>query len=151
MTRRIGLALRKYTSAQLTDLTNRFGATGTQEADAIDTGTLVRNSTTNVTSVWNGVAFVTGTDPAAGVAPVNTVVPTITGTLTAGQTLTVGNGTWTGTPTPLFTYQWFKGGVAVAGATASTFVAQSGVITATVTGHNGYGNVVATTIGSTVP
>jgi hypothetical protein len=151
MSRRVGFVPRGFTSTQLTDLTTRFGALGTQELNAIQIGTLVRNTTSNVLSVWNGVAFVAGTDPAVGVAPVNTVVPVITGTLTAGLTLTASTGTWTATPTSLYTYQWYKGGAAVAGATASTFVAQSGTITVTVTAQNGIGVASATSIGSVVP
>ena len=39
--------------------------------------------------------------------PANTVLPTVTGTARDGQTLTVASdGTWTGTPTISYTYQW---------------------------------------------
>lgn len=62
---------------------------------------------------------------ASGNPPVNTVAPAITGTMTVGQTLTLGNGTWTGTATITYTYQWFAAGVAIAGATASTYVLTS--------------------------
>jgi hypothetical protein len=40
-------------------------------------------------------------------APVNTVAPAVTGTTTEGSTLSTTDGTWTGTPTISFTYQWF--------------------------------------------
>jgi hypothetical protein len=62
----------------------------------------------------------------------NAVVPTITGTPTVGQTLTAGNGTWSATPDS-YTYVWRRGGVAISGATSSTYVVVSGDIGATIT------------------
>lgn len=53
--------------------------------------------------------------------PVNTAVPVVSGTATVGQTLTTTNGTWTNTPTS-YTYKWLRNGVAITGATASTYV-----------------------------
>jgi len=53
----------------------------------------------------------------AGNAPVNTVAPAVTGTAQARQTLTTTNGTWTGVPTPTFTYQWQFGTTNISGAT----------------------------------
>ena len=38
--------------------------------------------------------------------PVNTVLPLVSGTATPGQTLSLTNGSWTGAPTPTYTYQW---------------------------------------------
>jgi sugar lactone lactonase YvrE len=51
--------------------------------------------------------------------------PTVTGTLAPGATLTAGTGTWTPTPDS-FTYQWLRDGVAIGGATATTYVVTSG-------------------------
>lgn len=56
----------------------------------------------------------------AGSAPDNTVLPAITGTAEEDQTLTVSSGTWTGSPTPSYAYQWFRDGESIPGATAST-------------------------------
>ena len=58
----------------------------------------------------------------AGTAPVNTVAPAVTGTATVGQTLSTTNGTWTGVPTPTFTYQWQRVTTNISGATSSTYV-----------------------------
>lgn len=66
----------------------------------------------------------TVTPSAAPTAPANTVAPAITGTAQTGQTLTCSAGTWTGTPTITYAYQWKRNGTNIAGATASTYVLQ---------------------------
>lgn len=43
---------------------------------------------------------------AGGDPPVNTVAPTISGSTVVGNTLSGTNGTWTGDPTIVYTYQW---------------------------------------------
>jgi hypothetical protein len=60
----------------------------------------------------------------AGIAPVNTVAPAVSGTATIGSTLTISDGTWTGTPTPTFAYQWQRVTTNISGATSSTYVVQ---------------------------
>jgi hypothetical protein len=50
--------------------------------------------------------------PAAG--------PTVSGTANVGQVLTCATGTWTGT-SPTLTFQWLHNGVAISGATSSTY------------------------------
>jgi hypothetical protein len=84
-------------------------------------------------------------DPlAGGNPPVLTVIPTITGTATVGQTLTASTGTFTGDATITYAYQWFAGGVAISGATSSTFVLTSGQtgkkVSVRVTGTNSSGS-----------
>lgn len=82
--------------------------------------------------------------------PLNTSPPTITGIPKVNEILTAHSGTWTGSPT--FTYQWKRAGVAISGATASTYtlvVADLGVsITVTVTGTNISGSANATSSGT---
>ncbi|WP_028048562.1 hypothetical protein [Cellulomonas sp. URHD0024] len=51
---------------------------------------------------------------------VNTVKPTVSGTAKVGYTLTAIAGTWSPNPTTV-TYQWLRSGVAISGATASTY------------------------------
>ena len=60
-----------------------------------------------------------GSAVAAIVAPANTVLPVISGSTTVGSTLTTTDGTWTGSPTPTYTYQWKRGGTNISGATAN--------------------------------
>jgi hypothetical protein len=64
-----------------------------------------------------------GLNPDGGVPldyprPINTVAPAITGTPATGQVLTCSNGTWVGASS--FAHQWYRDGVAIGGATAST-------------------------------
>lgn len=61
----------------------------------------------------------------AGVPPAFTVTPAITGTAEVGEVLTVSNGTVTGDAPITYSYQWFAGGVAISGATDSTFTLTS--------------------------
>ncbi len=59
--------------------------------------------------------------------PANTGLPTITGALQPGSVLTASPGTWTGSPTPTFAYQWERCGtggtscVDIGSAAASTY------------------------------
>ena len=81
------------------------------------------------------------------VAPVNTLAPVISGTTTLGSTLTSTTGTWTGSPAPTFTYQWYRGATLISGATSSTYVTvladSTASITCRVTGTNTGGSAVA--------
>jgi fibronectin type 3 domain-containing protein len=62
-----------------------------------------------------------------GIAPTNTAIPTVTGTVQVGRALTATDGSWSGTPTPAYDYQWQRCNalgsscVAISGATASTY------------------------------
>jgi hypothetical protein len=80
----------------------------------------------------------------AGNPPVNTVAPAITGTAQEGQIVTCSTGTWTGTPTITYAYQWKRNGSNIGSATNSTYtlvtadVSQS--ITCQVTATNAVGS-----------
>lgn len=56
-----------------------------------------------------------------GEAPVNLTLPSISGLFVSGETLTVIPGDWSDETNPP-TYQWYLDGVAVAGATGTTFL-----------------------------
>ena len=80
-------------------------------------------------------------------APVNTVAPTVTGTAQARQTLSCSTGTWTGSATITYAYQWQYGATNISGATSSTYVIDQAYIGSTircvVTATNGGGSVSA--------
>ena len=67
-----------------------------------------------------------------GSAPVNTVAPVVSGSAVVGQTLSCTTGTWTGAPTPTFTYQWQRSGSNIGGATSSTYVIVSADVGSTI-------------------
>jgi hypothetical protein len=66
-----------------------------------------------------------------GVAPANTVVPAVTGTPSAGNTLSCSTGTWTGTPAPLYSYQWTRNGSAITGAITNAYLVPLGIVGST--------------------
>jgi hypothetical protein len=80
-------------------------------------------------------------------APINTVAPVASGTPAVGQTLSCTSGSWTGTPRPTFAYSWLRDGVAIAGATGTTYVVQAADqgngLTCKVTATNKSGSVAA--------
>lgn len=82
-----------------------------------------------------------------GVLVANSVAPVISGTNTVGSTLTTTDGTWTGTPAPTFTYQWYNEATPITGATSNTYVVTSGDIgfgiSCRVTGTNIFNSVSA--------
>ncbi|MFE2555091.1 hypothetical protein ACFXGT_03510 [Streptomyces sp. NPDC059352] len=89
-----------------------------------------------------------------GVAPKPTKVPYFTGATRVGSKLTAVVGTWSPAPTS-YAYQWRANGVAIAGATASTYVPVASVLgkklTVTVTAHRtGHLSGAYTTAGYTV-
>lgn len=97
---------------------------------------------------WGGAA-------STGVAPTFTTQPSISGTTAIdGSSLTVSYAA-SGTPTPTPTYQWYRAGTAISGATSSTYVkvaADAGnSLTAKVVISNASGQVEATTATGITP
>lgn len=90
----------------------------------------------------------------AATPPANSVVPVISDeTPTVGQPLTATTGTWTGAPTPWFSYQWKVAGVDVPGATGTVFVPRAEDVGKTVTvqviGFNKTGTVTVSSTATT--
>ncbi len=87
-------------------------------------------------------------------APVNTVAPVISGTAVVGQTLSSTTGTWTGTPTITYAYQWKRNGSNIVSATSSTYTLVQAdatfAITCVVTATNVAGSAEATSNSLTI-
>jgi hypothetical protein len=77
------------------------------------------------------ILLIPGFGGAATPGPKNTVRPAVTGTAEEGETLTCSDGTWVGSGTITFAYQWFRGSQAITGETSATYVvdaADSGLL-----------------------
>ena len=133
------------------------GATSsTYTAVSADVGNTLRSKVTGTNAAGNSFAVSVVTAVVAAAPPVNTVVPVVSGTPTDGLVLSSTTGTWTGTPTITYTYQWQRCNAAgascadLAGATSSTYTAVSADVGNTlrskVTGTNAAGNSFAVSV-----
>ena len=129
----------------------------TYTIQAADDGTTIRCEVRG-TNAYATSSFVPSSNSVSAVnaiAPVNTVAPVISGSTTLGSTLTSTTGTWTGIPTPTYSYQWKRNGSNIGGATASTYVTtladSSANITCDVTATNTGGSVTAGSNTITLP
>jgi hypothetical protein len=88
---------------------------------------------------------ISNTITVANFAPVNTVAPTVSpsGTQSTGTLITANVGTWSGVAPITYEYKWTRNGVAISGATASTYTIQLAddgtTIRVEVKGTNTYG------------
>lgn len=136
--------------------------------DAVDIGGATSSSYTTVAAdVGHAVTcVVTATNSAgsasassnattvAGIAPANTASPVVSGSVIAGSVLSTTDGTWTGTPSPTFTYQWKSDGANITGQTSSTYTTVSGdsthTIACAVTATNAAGSASANSSGEVI-
>lgn len=117
-----------------------------------DEGQAITVTETATNTAGSASATSTAITPSAAApvsSPANTVAPVITtdGTPEVGETVSCSTGTWTNSPTS-YTYQWRRNGVAISGATASTYtltVSDVGTdkIACSVTATNSGGSVTA--------
>lgn len=129
------------------------GATGTTYAlTPADIGGKIVVAVTATNAAGSATATSSATAAVTAAAPANTAVPAITGTAKEGQLLTSSTGTWTGSATIAYTYQWqscvSSTCTAISGATGSTYrvtAAEVGkTIKSVVTATNAAGNASAT-------
>jgi hypothetical protein len=104
---------------------------------------------TNAFGNASATSAAVGPITSAAVAPANTALPAISGSTVVGNLLTATSGTWTGSPTPTYAYQWKRGATNV-GTNVNTYTTVSGdigsTITVVVTATNSAGNASATSL-----
>lgn len=147
-----------YPAPQFTFQWNRDGSpiegaqAATYELGAADYGAVITVTVTATNSEDSASETSEATAEVAGIAPANTAAPSISGTVQVGETLTASAGTWTGVPTPSYSFQWKRDGNSIIGATNSTYqlvAADYGaVITVTVTATNSEGASSETSAGT---
>ena len=134
------------------------GATSQQYTIATaDVGSRLKVQVTASNKDGSGLATSRPTDAVkpTGAAPKNTAPPAISGTPQESSTLTASPGSWSGTPSPTFSYQWERcvgtggGCTAISGATNTTYAATSADVAHTlvvqVTAKNSNGTSTANT------
>lgn len=89
----------------------------------IVTGDYLKAITCEVTATnaFGSTGAVSNSITATATAPSNTIAPVISGTNVVGSTLSSTTGTWTGTATITYAYQWKRGASNIGGATSSTY------------------------------
>jgi hypothetical protein len=142
------------TEANTTDGTELGDVNGGTPGHSLITAWFPVNGQNTPQASWSTstvrLGVVVEVDVASAVAPSNTVAPVVSGTKTQGQTLSCTTGTWDGSPTPTYTYQWQRDVLGdlnygdIGSATASTYLLTSSDpgcnIRCVVTGTNASGS-----------
>jgi hypothetical protein len=130
------------------------GATATTYAlTASDLGKAMTVKVTGSKASYASTAKTSAATTAVAAGTLTAPTPTISGTKAVGNTLTIVPGTWGPAPVTL-AYQWYRSGVAISGATASTYklttTDQTKTMTVRVTGtKSGYTTVAHTSAATT--
>jgi hypothetical protein len=135
--------------------TNIAGATGTTYTlTPSDIGSTIRVVVTGSNSAGSSSATSAQTGTVAAIPPSNSSPPTISGTPRDGQTLTASTGSWSGSPTISYAYQWRRCDTAgsncvnIAGATSFNYTLTPSDVNSTirvvVTATNAGGSASAT-------
>ncbi len=135
------------------DGVNIAGATNnTYVLTNADAGATISCWVTATNASGSNAASAAGVGPIIALAPTNSAAPVVSGTTTQGQTLSTTNGTWTNNPSS-FAYQWLRGGVTIAGATANTYTLVAADVGAgitcrvTATNNGGSNNATSNSVG----
>lgn len=111
-----------YTYLWLRNGTPITGETNSTYVVAVaDIGYPLSCQVTATNSFGTNSATSNATSNAYANAPTNTVAPAVTGTPIVGGSLSCTSGTWTGTPTITYTYQWLRNGSNITSATSSSY------------------------------
>lgn len=111
----------------------------------------IRDLITQTLGFNDGIGFIPrlGLSGLVVQAPVNVTLPVISGAPTQDTTLRASNGTWLNTPTS-FTYQWYRDGILIVGATSANYTAVAAdvghALTVAVTASNAGGSATATSL-----
>lgn len=143
---------RNATSVTAATATNTYTTQNADAGQAITCRVKGTNGLGNSTAISNIIT--------PGIAPVNTgganlpLISTPSGT-TIGSTITCSTGTWSGTPTPTYSYQWYNG-LGATGTNSSSYQITSTdaaypPITCQVTASNAGGSATATSSNSVTP
>ena len=119
-----GVTITSYTATSspggITSTLNQSGG-GTFNITGLSPGTAYTFSVTATNAIGTSASSGASNSITTYSVPANTVAPVVSGTAQFGQTLSTTNGTWTGVPSPSFSYQWQRAGSNIGGATGSTY------------------------------
>ena len=125
----------------------------TYKVQAADEGHIVSCEVTAVNAAGSTAAISAGRNVPS--LPVNIAAPEISGTPKVGELLMCRPDTWTGSPAPVYSYQWVSDGTAIQGATVSIYTVQPAdegqSLSCAVTATNTAGSNTATSGSVSVP
>jgi hypothetical protein len=139
-------------SAVTTYLVNGASEAGGYDLSALDVvwATVLVTDSAGNTRTFSTPQVVT----TPSVALSNSAIPVISGSAVVGQTLSTSGGTWAGSATRTFSYQWTRGGLSIAGATSATYALvdadEATSVACTVTADDGFTQVAASASAVTV-